>query len=438
MKKIILITLLLVVFFRQTTLGKPVRPQDTYENFIDFVQDVKKTITIERSYKIETEEELVLAPGQAARLNFKDNPAGVAEIIFFCDNETVHLIFGYTYDTEKKYDGTELNLERKKSFRGIYASRAAQPLWVFYGFEPKDGKAFVKFRATESLSEKDQEQIKEIDEMRERRKAAKLQAISKLEWDFEEKIKPLNIIMDNPNDPNIVKLRKKYDLERLVSKAKDDYEKLRLILAWVQKQWEHHGDNKPSKSDPLTILKEVSEGKRFRCVEYAIVVAACTRSLGMPSRRLGLKRPDVETAESGAGHVVAEVWLEQFNKWVFVDGQYGAIAEKGGVPLNAVEFQDAIAREVPDLKIRFATKKDEIEYLAWVARYLYYFDVNLDQRFYNAETEEERISGSKGKIMLVPKGAEKPKVFQRNTPIKNCTYISNPKAFYPQMNRRER
>ena len=44
------------------------------------------------------------------------------------------------------------------------------------------------------------------------------------------------------------------------------------------------------------------------------------------------------------------------------------------------------------------------------------------------------VSGSRGKIMLVPKGAKKPKVFQRNTPIKNCSYISNPKAFYPQTN----
>lgn len=40
---------------------------------------------------------------------------------------------------------------------------------------------------------------------------------------------------------------------------------------------------------------------------------------------------------------------------------------------------------------------------------------------------------TRGKIMLVPKGAKKPKVFQRKFPIKNCTYISNPKAFYPQM-----
>jgi transglutaminase-like putative cysteine protease len=437
MKKPIVIAMLLVVFSGELTSGEQVRAEQTCEDYAKFVQHVKKTIAIERSYRVESEESFVLAPGQAARLDFEDNPSGVKEFILFYNGEKVHLIYRYTDDTEKQYQGTWLSLENPKAYRSTRASGATTWLHLFYEFKLKDGKAFLKFRTTRSLSEKDQEQIREINEASRRRRAAErqaeLKAVSELEWDFEEKVKPLKIIMDDPNDPNMVKLRNEYDLEGLVSSAKDDYEKLRLITGWVQKQWRHSGNNKPSKSDPLTILKEASEGKRFRCVEYAKVVAGCARSLGMPARTLGLKRPDVETAKSGAGHVVAEVWLEQFNKWVFVDGQWGAIPEADGIPLNAVEFQDAIARENPGLKIRFAAKKDEIEYLAWVAHYLCYFDFNLNQRLYNAETEEERISGSKGKVMLVPRGVKKPKVFQRKFPITNCTYISNPKVFYPQM-----
>ncbi len=436
----IFITLLFVVFSVESIAAESVQPYHGHSEFKKFVRDVvKKNIVIERSYKIETDESFVLAPGQAARLDFEDNPASVAEFIFFYGDETVHIIYSYIAGTKEEYEGTDCHLERRRGYRSIYATRGAPLLHFFYELEPKGGKALVNFRTTLSLSEEDKEKIKEIYEASTRRRAVRLQAqlkaVSELEWDLEEKVQPLKIIMDNPNGPNMVKLRKKYDLEGLVSGAKYDYEKLRLITGWVQKQWRHTGNNRPSRSDPLTILKEASEGKRFRCVEYGIVVAACARSLGMPSRRLGLKRPDVETAKSGAGHVVAEVWLDQFNKWVFVDGQYGAIPEKDGIPLNAVEFQDAIARELPGLKIRFSTKKGEKEYLAWVARYLYYFDFNLDQRFYRAKAQKKRIPGSKGKIMLVPKGAKEPKVFQIKSPIKNCRYISNPKAFYPQMNR---
>ncbi|MCK4751805.1 MAG: transglutaminase domain-containing protein [Planctomycetes bacterium] len=437
-KKPILVILLLAIFSGELTAGKSQRLYPTHEELIKFIQN---TVKVELLYKIGIEKEVVITPGQMIRLNFEDNPARVKDFIFFYNDEhkTVYIYYRYVGDTEKKYHGVELHLESRKCYRSIYAARGMPLLHLFYELEPKEDKPVVRFRTTMSLSEKDREKIKEIDEVRRYKRArelqAELQAVSELEWDFDEKIQPLNIIMDDPNNPNIVKLRKEYDMERLVSGAKDDYEKLRLITGWVQKQWKHNGNNKPSKSDPLTILKEASEGKSFRCVEYAKVVAGCARSLGMPSRTLALKRSDVENAKSSAGHVVAEVWLNQFNKWVFVDGQWGAIPEANGVPLNAIEFQNAIACELAGLKIRFATERKQKKYLAWIVRYLYYFDFNLDQRFYNAETEEERISGSKGKIMLVPKGANKPKVFQRKYPIKNCTYISNPKAFYPQMNK---
>ena len=43
MKKIILITLLFVVCVKHTVAG-PVRPRDSYSNFKEFVQDVKKAI----------------------------------------------------------------------------------------------------------------------------------------------------------------------------------------------------------------------------------------------------------------------------------------------------------------------------------------------------------------------------------------------------------
>lgn len=171
MKKLIFVTLLLIVFLGKPTSGESVRPRHTYEDYDKFVQDVKKTIVIEHSYKDGTEENLVLAPGQAARLDLKDNPAGVKEFIFFYDDEMVDLIWRYIGDAEEKYTGTELNLEKPKSFRGIHATKDVPVLWLFYEFEPKDGKAFVKFRTTLSLSEKEQQEIKGIEEARKRRKA---------------------------------------------------------------------------------------------------------------------------------------------------------------------------------------------------------------------------------------------------------------------------
>jgi C-terminal processing protease CtpA/Prc len=169
MKKLIIITLLVAVFSGELAASKSRGPYPTDEELIELIQNVK----VERSYLVGTEEELVLTPGQAIRLNFKNDPAGVKDFIFFYNNKykTVYIYYRYTNDTEKEYQGTRLYLEKKKDFRGISATRDMPGLHLFYEYEPKDGKAFVKFRTTEQLSEKDREQIKEIKETRKRRKA---------------------------------------------------------------------------------------------------------------------------------------------------------------------------------------------------------------------------------------------------------------------------
>jgi hypothetical protein len=254
-----------------------------------------------------------------------------------------------------------------------------------------------------------------------------------LEWNDASTEIEFTILMDDPDDSNMVRLRNEYRLQELAAGAKDDYARLRRIVKWTHDRWKHSGSNMPSSFDPLTILKEAAEGQRFRCVEYAIVTAACARALGMPSRVLALKTEDVETASANAGHVVAEVWLKQFGKWVFADAQHDVIPELNGIPLNAVEFQEALVHKSPGLKIRTSSSGlftfiKRWHYKKWISPYLYYFNFSIDQRFF-----VQRGKRIPGKIMLVPKGAKKPKVFQRKYPIKNCTYISSPEAFYPVM-----
>jgi len=250
-----------------------------------------------------------------------------------------------------------------------------------------------------------------------------------LEWDTSESGPGISLLQDSPNDSGMLVLRERYKLDQLVRGANSDLERLRRIVDWVHGQWKHSGSNVPTRRDPLTILGEARAGKQFRCVEYAVVTAACARALGMPARVLALKRKDVETAESGAGHVVAEVWLRDRQKWVFADAQFAVIPALAGLPLNAVEFQEAIARHKKPLSLGpgWSGRKKRF-YLRWVAPYLYYFDFALDQRFFLDRNQKQP-----GRIMLVPKGASRPHVFQRRFPIRDCTYVSNPQVFYPKM-----
>jgi hypothetical protein len=230
------------------------------------------------------------------------------------------------------------------------------------------------------------------------------------------------------NNAYLQTLRTKYDLDALVAGASNDTEKALRVMNWVHKQWQHDGSNEPSKADALTILEEAQKGERFRCVEYSLVAASCLNAIGLPARMLGLKMKEVETIESGAGHVAFEVYLPDLKKWAMMDAQFDVMPVLNGVPLNAVEFQNAIAQNYDKLEIKSLAGTSKDYYTSWVYPYLYYFDVRFDNRE-NFEFERENVAG-KGWLMLIPAGANIPKVFQRRFKLDMYHYTNSIKDFY--------
>ena len=232
---------------------------------------------------------------------------------------------------------------------------------------------------------------------------------------------------NNPDSEFLRQLRQQYALEEVVAEAKNDTEKALRIVNWVHRQWKHNGNNQPARNDALTILSEAREGKQFRCVEYGIVTAAALNSIGLKSRVLALKTQDVETSQGGAGHVVMETWLPDLNKWVMLDGQWDAMPVLQGRPLNAVELQQAIASRYDELEIRSLSGTGKRGYASWIMPYLYYFDFPFDNRE-GAGLKKELVDG-KSSLMLVPKGAKNPAVFQVKWPI-NSMYTHSLADFY--------
>ncbi|EJF11270.1 MULTISPECIES: transglutaminase-like domain-containing protein [Pontibacter] len=241
----------------------------------------------------------------------------------------------------------------------------------------------------------------------------------------------------NQNNEFLQTLRKQYQLDALVAGAKNDTEKALRIVNWVHRQWKHDGMNEPSSPDALTILAEVKEGKNFRCVEYGIVTTAALNAIDLPARTMGLKMKEVETIEYGAGHVVLEVFLPDLNKWVMLDGQFDVMPVLNNVPLNAVEFQQAIATNYEALEIRSLSGTSKSKYVSWVYPYLYYFDVKFDNRE-GIALQREKIDG-KSSLMLVPAGANIPKVFQIKYPMEYLKYTHSLIDLYeaPKMTKQE-
>lgn len=239
------------------------------------------------------------------------------------------------------------------------------------------------------------------------------------------------------NSPELSILKTDYKIDSVAQKGTTELEKQLALLAWTNSRWQHNGSNEPSKSDPLTILKEAAAGNKFRCVEYGIVLRSVLAAAGFKARTLALKTKDVEITESGAGHVLTEAWSYTYQKWYLLDGQFNAVPTLNGIPLNAVEFQEAIINKEQYTIINFngeLSKKLKREYLQFVSPYLYYFDFKFDQRDVPAN---QRFSvNNKNSLMLVPKGQssllffkESGKLIIANTPILWQTFIESHKNY---------
>jgi hypothetical protein len=257
--------------------------------------------------------------------------------------------------------------------------------------------------------------------------------LTSLEFEEAPQIENLNIVYEQAsNNKYLARLRSEFPIDSLINGVESDTEKALKILHWVNTRWKHNGNNTPKKKDAISILKEAEDGKNFRCVEYGIVATACLNSVGLTARTLGLKTKDVETRKSGAGHVLLEVYLPDLQKWAVLDGQWDIMPILNGKPLNAVEFQKAITNNYHDIKLKSSLNIPKRQYIEWIYPYLFYFDVSLDNRE-GTDINKKSFNG-KSRLMLVPKDAENPEVFQIKYPINNCLYTNSMKDFYGKPN----
>jgi hypothetical protein len=241
-----------------------------------------------------------------------------------------------------------------------------------------------------------------------------------LAWDRTQIPPAFSVTYDTPEAEEFQELRREFSVDSVVAGARDDYERLLRLTHWVSTRWEHSPNQMASKSDPLTILREAEKGGHFICREYAIVLAGVANAYGMPARVLNLLPREVETRSEA--HSVAEVWLEQFHKWVLADGQYGAIGELDGVPLNGIELQKAFAEDKPVKCVVGA--EAAAEWKPFILRNAFYFKYGDDQRSFHRKTSRQ--------LVLVPKGAPEPHKFAggNEAVFAGAIYTSNPDTFY--------
>lgn len=139
-------------------------------------------------------------------------------------------------------------------------------------------------------------------------------------------------------DPALKALRQAYPLRQVVSEGRDEWQSQLLLKEWVHKAIPG-GTPKISYNSAAEILEHAAQGEPFWCTHYTIAYAECAAALGWQVRKIGVDRKHGPEGMGSEHHGVAEVWSNQFRKWVVIDAQSNLHFEKHGVPLSAWEIR---------------------------------------------------------------------------------------------------
>jgi len=126
--------------------------------------------------------------------------------------------------------------------------------------------------------------------------------------------------------------------ERIPVREAGAWATVQMLLEWVTSRWEHANDHVDSQ-DAIEVLDRASDGERFACVEYSVLLSQALCAIGIPARRVSLFMRDKHVG-FGRGHVVSEAWVDDLDRWVVLDGQNGAWWGSRDEPLGLRELQE--------------------------------------------------------------------------------------------------
>lgn len=130
--------------------------------------------------------------------------------------------------------------------------------------------------------------------------------------------------------------RQTYHLDDVVKGATDEYDAMLRLAAWSGTQFDHGTDDVPGGNqvcDPSAVIAAGRAGSKYWCEIAARVMVHAANSLGWQARIITGSR-DGYTWE----HAVAELWSNQFDKWIAIDTDFNVLYEERGVPLSAFEL----------------------------------------------------------------------------------------------------
>jgi hypothetical protein len=145
--------------------------------------------------------------------------------------------------------------------------------------------------------------------------------------------------------PELKELREKFALDEVTKNASTEFELIAALARWSSGLWSNgHLSQIYPDWNALKILTAHDDGQPVGgfCQQYNLVFLQACESYGLVGRAVSLGQGESPETISRGGHEVVEIWSNEFNKWVYVDGNcaWYLIDEASGTPLSLWELRE--------------------------------------------------------------------------------------------------
>ena len=197
------------------------------------------------------------------------------------------------------------------------------------------------------------------------------------------------------DNPNLVELRKGFNLDSIAGKGTDVLKILNL-MHWIHDLVPHDGMNgNPEVKNAMSMLEVCKkESRGLNCRGLALVLNECYLSLGIKSRVVTCLPKDSLKIDQDC-HVINSVFSESLKKWIWIDPTFDAyVMNEKGELLSIEEVRERLISDKtlilnPDANWNNKSTQTKEDYLEnYMAKNLYILEC-LSTSEYNMETSAE-------------------------------------------------
>ena len=136
--------------------------------------------------------------------------------------------------------------------------------------------------------------------------------------------------------PKLAALRRNYELDRVVEGAASEFERMVRLRQWTYRRIKYDA---PNETYPAWDANEIIERGTGFCVQFAIAQMQVMQSMGFNARFVFGYNPGPDS-----GHEVTEVWSNEYDKWILMDGHFHHVDPETRVPLGMMEIHERLVR----------------------------------------------------------------------------------------------